>query len=203
MAAIEPLQALHYDLERVGGLQRVISPPYDIVDAAGRAALEARSPYNVVRVDLPSGERPYEEAARTLAAWRAQGVVVQDAQPALWALQQSYTGPDGRQRTRSGFLARVRIEDYGPGRIRPHERTHPGPREDRLKLTRATKLNLSPIFALYPDRSNAAWSALAPRADEAPWAQATDDQGTVDTLWRVTDPGRIAAARQALAGAEL
>ena len=71
--------------------------------------------------------------------------------PALWALQQDYTGPDGRALTRRGFFARVRVEEYGPGKIRPHERTHPGPKEDRLRLTRATKTNMSPIFSLYDD----------------------------------------------------
>ena len=79
---------------------------------------------------------------------------------ALWPLAQDYTGPDGRRRTRRGFLARVRVTEYGPGRIRPHERTHPGPKEDRLRLTRATRANLSPIFSLFSDPSGIAWSAL-------------------------------------------
>ena len=76
---------------------------------------------------------------------------MRDEQPALWVLEQDYTGPDGTARHRRGFLARVRVEEYGPGRIRPHERTHPGPREDRLRLTRATRANLSPIFSLFDD----------------------------------------------------
>src|SRR6202043_2242852 len=112
---------------------------------------------------------------RELAAWRAKGVVVQDEQPALWVLKQGYTGPDGRPRTRQGFLARVRVENYGAGRIRPHERTHPGPKEDRLRLTRATKANLSPIFSLFSDPAGAAWGALEPFVAGAPWATATDD----------------------------
>ena len=151
MAQVEPLRALHYNLEKTGGLQPVVAPPYDVIDDEQRAELEARSPYNVVRIDLPRGDDPYAEAARTLADWRADDVVVQDEQPELWALEQDYTGPDGQSRTRRGFLARVRVENYGAGRIRPHERTHPGPKEDRLRLTRATKANLSPIFSLFSD----------------------------------------------------
>ena len=92
----------------------------------------------------------------------------------------------------------MRVEEYGPGKIRPHERTHPGPKEDRLRLTRATKANLSPIFALH---SGDAWSALA--ADGEPWATATDDEGTVNTLWRIADPDRIAAVESVLADSEL
>ena len=87
---------------------------------------------------------------------------MRDPEPAIWALVQDYTAPDGRKLTRRGLLARVRVEDYGAGRIRPHERTHPGPKEDRLRLTRATQANLSPIFSLYSDPAGAAWGALAP-----------------------------------------
>ena len=161
MADVQPLQALHYDLGRTGGLQPVAAPPYDVIDAAQRAQLLRQSPYNVVEVDLPqNGGDPYAHAADVLRSWTADGIVVRDAEPALWALEQGYTGPDGRARTRHGIFARVRVEDYGPGRIRPHERTHPGPKEDRLRLTRATRANLSPIFSLYDDPAGAAWGAL-------------------------------------------
>jgi uncharacterized protein (DUF1015 family) len=203
VAQIEPLRALHYDLEKTGGLQDVVAPPYDVIDADQRAELEARSPYNVVRVDLPQGDDPYQEAAKTLEGWRADGAVVQDQEPALWALEQDYTGPDGQTRTRHGCLARVRVEEYGPGRIRPHERTHPGPKEDRLRLTRATKANLSPIFSLFSDPANAAWRALEPVTAAAPWGEATDEDGTVNRLWRVTDPQAIAAVQQTLKDVEL
>jgi uncharacterized protein (DUF1015 family) len=177
MADVQPLRALHYDLTRTGGLQPVAAPPYDVIDESQRAELLSRSPYNVVEIDLPrdpDGGDPYAHAARTLAAWRDEGVVVRDDEPALWALEQDYTGPDGQRRTRRGFFARVRVEDYGPGRIRPHERTHPGPKEDRLRLTRATGANLSPIFSLYDDPAGAAWGALAPQLDGAPWGEVTD-----------------------------
>jgi uncharacterized protein (DUF1015 family) len=203
MADIEPLRALHYDLEKTGGLQDVIAPPYDVIDAQQRRELEQRSPYNVVRIDLPIGEDPYEQAARELAAWRADGVIVQDEQPALWVLEQDYTGPDGRRRTRRGLIGRVRVEDYGPGRIRPHERTHPGPKQDRLRLTRATKANLSPIFSLFSDSGGAAWKALAPATAAAPWGQAVDEDGTENRLWRVQERETIAAVVEALRGAEL
>jgi uncharacterized protein (DUF1015 family) len=203
VARISPLHALHYDLARAGGLGPVAAPPYDVIDPEQRAALLARSPHNVVAIDLPehpAGGDPYAHAAATLNAWREQGVVVRDDEPALWALEQDYTGPDGRRRTRHGILARVRVEEYGPGRIRPHERTHPGPREDRLRLTRATRANLSPIFSLY---EGDAWPALAPHLDGPPYGELTDDDGTANRLWRVADPAAIAAAQDALAPAEL
>ena len=203
MADAQPLRALHYDLAKVGSLDAVAAPPYDVIDPEQRAELAARSPYNVVGVDLPvAGEAGdmYAEAARLLAQWQADGAVVRDTSPALWTLAQEYTGPDGRALTRRGVFARVRVEDYGPGRIRPHERTHPGPKQDRLDLTRATRTNLSPIFSLYDDPGDATaaiFAAAQPVGDQ------TDDDGTVNHLGRVADPAAIAAFHDALDGVEL
>jgi uncharacterized protein (DUF1015 family) len=204
MATIEPLRALHYDLQRTDGLDNVVSPPYDVIDEQQRAQLADRSPYNVVEIDLPEGgEDRYDNAARILGEWRSQGIVVQDEQPALWTLSQDYTGPDGVRRTRQGFFARVRVQEYGPGTIRPHERTHPGPKEDRLRLTRATKANLSPIFSLYSDPERIAWAALASAADRTLEAETTDADGTVSRFARVADPAAIAAVQAALQDTEL
>src|SRR3712207_2644615 len=184
MAEVLPFRALHYDLAR---LQDLTSPPYDVIDPAQREALLAQDPHNVVEIDLPQGDDPYGHAAETFAAWQQDGTLERDATPALWALTQDYTGPDGNTYTRRGFFARVRVEEYGPGRVRPHERTHPGPKEDRLNLTRATKANLSPIFALYDDPQELAWTALAAAADGDPWGTARDDEGTTHRVWRVAD----------------
>jgi uncharacterized protein (DUF1015 family) len=183
-----------------GPLEDLIAPPYDVIDDELRAELVARSPHNVVEIDLPES---YDGAAETLAEWRERGVLTQEDEPAIWVLRQDYTAPDGSTRTRRGFFARVRVEDYGAGRIRPHERTHPGPKEDRLRLTRATRANLSPIFSLFPDASGAATEMLAHATTGDPFAQATDHEGTRNTLWRVSDPESIAALQAALADAEL
>src|SRR5947209_3839559 len=204
MADVQPLRALHYDPAVAGDLGALVAPPYDVIDAEHRARLAARSPHNVVEIDLPEGDGdPYDHAAELFAAWRGEGAVVRDDEPAIWALRQDYTGPDGRSLTREGFFCRVRVEEYGPGRIRPHERTHPGPREDRLRLTRATRTNLSPIFALYSDPAGAAWGALAPSTGEPPWGEVRDDDGTIHRIWRVVDADAIAAVQGAAADAEL
>jgi uncharacterized protein (DUF1015 family) len=206
VADVQPLHALHYALDRVGGLQPVVAPPYDVIDPEQRAALAARSPYNVVEIDLPQADGavdPYAHAALLFSQWQAEEVLVRDVEAALWALAQDYTGPDGNACTRRGFFARVRVEDYGAGRIRPHERTHPGPKEDRLRLTRATRANLSPIFSLYDDPEGAAWSALSPHTETVPWAEVIDEDGTKHRLWRVPDPGAAAAVADALSATEL
>jgi uncharacterized protein (DUF1015 family) len=203
MAEIEPLRALHYNLEKTGGLQPVVAPPYDVIDPSQRRSLALRSPYNVVNIDLPHGDDPYARAAELFSAWKADGVLVRDAEPALWVLSQDYTGPDGQRHSRTGFFARVRVEEYGAGRIRPHERTHPGPKEDRLRLTRATEANLSPIFSLFDDSSGEARAALESATRQTPWGEATDDDGTINRLWRLEDDAAIATVQLALEPAEL
>ncbi|MGB2712083.1 MAG: DUF1015 domain-containing protein [Conexibacter sp.] len=208
MAEIQPLTALHYDLATAGPLQDLLAPPYDVIDAERRAALAARSPHNVVHVDLPSAASPaadpYANAATILDRWVQEGALAHDRAPALWPLTQDYQAPDGQRRTRQGFLCRVRVEDYGAGRIRPHERTHPGPKQDRLRLTRATRANLSPIFSLFSDPGHTAWGALQPHLrTTAPFGEATDEDGTVHRLWRVGDPSAIETAVEAVAASEL
>src|SRR4051812_41091434 len=189
MADVRPLRALHYDPAR-DAIADVVSPPYDVIDAEQRAELKRRSAHNVVEIDLPQGDDPYAHAADVFARWRQDGTLERDEKPAYWVLVQDYTGPDGRQYTRTGFFARVRIEEYGAGKVRPHERTHPGPKQDRLNLTRATKANLSPIFALYD-----APSPLGPPAGE-PFADVTDDDGTRHRLWRAEADPQVAEALQ-------
>jgi uncharacterized protein (DUF1015 family) len=211
MADVQPLKAVHYDLGKVGGLAAVASPPYDVIDAAERARLLALSPYNAVAVDLPvpfdpadPASRPvgdpYEDAARTIDSWRAEGALIADTEDSVWALSQDYTAPDGSTHTRHGVLARVRVEDYETGTVRPHERTHPGPLQDRLELTRATHLNLSPIFSL---STVDPWPLVEPALSPEPWGEITDADGTINRVWRVDDPAVVASVVDALAGAQL
>ncbi|MEJ7826198.1 MAG: DUF1015 family protein [Solirubrobacteraceae bacterium] len=207
MPQVQPLHALHYDAAIAGPLQALAAPPYDVIDPSQRDELQSRSPHNVVAIDLPEdpdgGDR-YAHAAKLLDAWRAEGAIVRDDEPAIWALVQQYTAPDGRRLTRNGFFARVRVEDYGAGAIRPHERTHPGPKADRLSLTRATRANLSPIFSLYSDPQLRAWRALEPvTQSEEPFGEATDADGTHNRLWRIVDPEIIATVCDTVSSAEL
>jgi len=213
MADVLPFKALHYDLGKVGSLDAVAAPPYDVIDAAGRAALLERSPYNAVAIDLPkpfdpadpdsdpgADRDPYAEAAARIGQWRSEGALAQDEQPSIWALSQDYTAPDGNSYSRNGILARVRVEDYESGAVRPHERTHPGPLLDRLELTRASGYNLSPIFSLSTED---AWPLVAPSLPDQPWGEAHDESGTVNRLWKVEGPAVHQAVTECLAGAQL
>jgi uncharacterized protein (DUF1015 family) len=195
MADLQPLRTLRYDTAVAGPLEDLIAPPYDVIDDDMRAELAARSPHNVVHIDLPPS---YQQAAVTMEEWRAGGVLTREDQLAVWVLRQDYIAPNGDRRTRMGFFARVRVDEYGPGRIRPHERTHPGPLEDRLELTRSTRTNLSPIFSLFPDRDGIAERAMAEISAGEPSARAGDNR-----LWRASDPDLVAELQAAVADAEL
>jgi uncharacterized protein (DUF1015 family) len=202
VAEVNPIQAVHYDLAKVGSLADVVAPPYDVIDDEQRAELVGRSAHNVVELDLPrdpDGGDPYEHAASLLRAWTEESVLTRDTDPAIWALEQDYSAPDGSRLTRRGFLARVRLAPYGEG-IRPHERTQPGPKEDRLRLTRATRHNLSPIFALHPGD---AWRHLEPSVAGDPWGEVTDADGTTHRVWRVADPAVHEAVASELEPTEL
>jgi uncharacterized protein (DUF1015 family) len=203
VAEVRPLTALHYNLAALPSLAGVVAPPYDVIDAARRRELLDRSPFNVVEIDLPEahpGGDPYEHAAETLEEWTLQGILTADRDPALWALTQEYTALDGTRRARRGLLCRVRITDYGTGLIRPHERTQPGPKEDRLRLTRATRHNLSPIFSLHPGD---AWRHVEGATRTEPWAEVADDDGTLNRVWRIADAEAHRAVAADLADAEL
>jgi uncharacterized protein (DUF1015 family) len=142
---IEPFRALRYDPAVAGPLDELVAPPYDVISPEQRDAYLARSPYNVVHLTLPDSE---EQAARDLAGWRASGVLSHE-RGLYWWVAQDYVGPDGVARTREGFAASVPVTPYEAGEVLPHERTHAGPKEGRLRLLRATRTQLEPIFLLY------------------------------------------------------
>ena len=161
MAEIKPFAALRYDTDEAGPLKDLIAPPYDVIGPAEREEYLSRNPYNVVHLTLADSE---EEAGRSLRAWRENGVLATE-EPAFWALSQDYVGPDGVARTRTGLVASLGIEPYETGTVLPHERTHRGPKEGRLRLLRATQTQLEPIFLLYEGPAPFAVPARSPELE--------------------------------------
>jgi uncharacterized protein (DUF1015 family) len=193
MAEINAFRAFRYDLARVGALGDVVAPPYDVIDPPLQDALYAKSPYNVIRLELNKetpadreGNDRYSRAAGHLRDWLAEGVLTQDAAPALYVYHQQFE-VEGKAFTRRGFMAKVRLERFGAGKIFPHEETMPGPKADRLKLMHATATNLSQIFGLFPDEDDAVQARLEQAVLRSPPLQATDHLGVVNRVWPVTD----------------
>jgi uncharacterized protein (DUF1015 family) len=172
MAVVKPFRAERYDESKSGPLEQLVAPPYDVISPEQRRDLLGRSPYNVVHLTLPDSE---EEAGRAIADWRSSGVLARDDKPAYWLLSQDYVGPDGVARTRTGLVASLEAEPYENRAVLPHERTHSGPKEGRLRLLRATRTQLEPIFLLYEG------DPLIPPEREP------DLQSGGDKLWRIDD----------------
>jgi uncharacterized protein (DUF1015 family) len=170
MAVVTPFRAARYAQPS----EDVVAPPYDVVSPAERETLAARDPHNVVHLTLAGSE---EDAGLLFRTWLDEGVLVRDAEPAVWALSQDYVGPDGVARRREGIVAALQAEPYETRVVLPHERTHAGPKEGRLRLLRAARAQLEPIFLLY----DGAAPVTAP--DREPDLQA---EGT--RLWRVDAP---------------
>lgn len=178
-------------------LNALVSPPYDVISPAQRAELAAKDPANIVHLILPEapGDR-YEHAARLLDAWRRTGVLERDPGPTVSILRQRFTTSDGAAHTRTGLVAAVCAEPYSCGRVRPHERTHRGPKEDRLRLVRATRTALEPLFFLSRDVEGGLDDLLRRETSRAPDGEA----GLADvelSLWVVPDD-RAAAALERL-----
>ena len=204
MADIRPFRGVLYDPARVE-LSRVLAPPYDVIDDAERRLLAARDPHNVVRLIVPEGpgDERYQNAAQLLGAWQAEGALRRDDAPALYRYHQVFRHVDlgPSEVTRRGFISAVRLHPYDDHVIRPHERTLRGPKEDRLKLMRATRAHLSQIFGLYADPDRKTDAAFASAESAPPDLEGTTSDGTVHRLWRVTDAATIETIQKQLADA--
>jgi uncharacterized protein (DUF1015 family) len=146
VAVVKPIRAVRYDESVAGPLEQLVAPPFDVIGSEEREQLLARSPFNVVHLTLPDDEA---DAGRLWREWLSDGALVRDEEPSFWALEQQYVGPDRVARTRRGLVASLGVEPYENRTVLPHERTHAGPKEGRLRLLDAVRAHVEPIFLLY------------------------------------------------------
>jgi uncharacterized protein (DUF1015 family) len=203
MTVVRPFRAVRYDPARVE-LSRVIVPPYDVIAADERGAFFDRDPHNAIRFELTrevAGEAPadYTGLREQLNTWLESGVLLQDAQPAFYVMRQRFRAPDGRDLERVGWFAELGLAEYDERVVLPHESTLEKPKEDRLRLLRAARANLSSIFALYEDRDEVLASVLASVLEKNVLATASDDAGVDYTLAAMTAPDAIASVQDFLA----
>jgi uncharacterized protein (DUF1015 family) len=207
VAEIRPFRALRYDAGRVE-LERVLAPVYDVVTPEDRVRFYDKDPHNAVRLELTKSvaeeaSTDYSEVARTLAVWRREGVLRLDAQPALYALRQRFSGPSGGALARTGFFCALQLEDYAKRIVRPHERTLAGPKADRLKILRASRTNLSAVFLLYEDPDGKLDALLEQALAASEPQRATDAGGVTQELVAITDANAIAEMQHFLASRPL
>ncbi len=206
MPDVSPFRGVRYDIARVGTLSDVVAPPYDVIDPALQDRLYQASPYNIIRLELNRPEPGdteshgrYARAARFLKEWLRDGILREEDHTALYVYDQTFE-VDGVKHSRRGFLARVRLEPFGQGKIYPHEQTLSGPKTDRLALYHATGFNLSPIFGLYPDAEGAVLRSIEKGLRDRTPMVATDHLGVENRLWVVDDFETHTAVRGLMAG---
>jgi uncharacterized protein (DUF1015 family) len=199
VSRFEPFVGVRYDPERVD-LDAVIAPPYDVIGPDELARLEARSPWNVVHIDLskPDAARDrYDNACHHFHEWLDDGVLVTDEEPSYYVYRMGFHDEQGRPRQTAGVLGALELSAPGEGDVLPHERTMSKPKDDRLNLMRACRANLSPVWGLSLAEGLSALCELP----GPPIARCTDDEGVHHRLWRISQPGVIDAIASAVASA--
>jgi uncharacterized protein (DUF1015 family) len=200
MAELLPFRALRNNPHKVADLDRVVTQPYDKIDADMQERYYAASPYNLVRIirgrqnpaDTPR-DNVYSRATRDFHDWIAERALVADPEPALYPYTQEYAlpGQPGVRKQRRGFVALCRLEDYSAGVVHRHEETLVGPKADRLELLKATRAHFGQIFMIYSDPTGSVEQALAAGAKGNPSVTVHDEYGTHHSLWRVTEAAVI------------
>lgn len=193
MPELRPFHGIRYASS--AEMKDLICPPYDVISADDQARLHHRHPHNAVRLELAlggAGGEKYRDVAATFRAWIDAGVLLSDEDECLYVYRQDFVGPSGRQCRVAGVVGALRLEPFGgPSGILPHERTMPGPIEDRLTLMRALPMNISPIYSIYRGGRTLAsfYESLEHRSPENSF---TDDAGTLHRLWVIRHPAEIA-----------
>ncbi len=196
MADVQPLRGIRYHSETLGNLAQVITPPYDVISEEAQANYYARSPYNIIRLELgmdvpgdTSLNNRYTRAATTFAEWRANSIVQQETTRCYYLYQQIFTH-NSQTYTRTSLLARVHLEPWSARIILPHEHTMAKPKDDRLKLLRACVTNLSPIMSLYDDPQGRIRRLLSSYAENVE-VQIIDDVNEGHRLHPITEEHQI------------
>ncbi len=205
MAEIIPFRALRYNPQFVSDLKFVVAPPYDVISPEAQERYHARHPHNVVRLtlakeggDAATGRNRYDRAARTFAAWQAEGILRRDPEDGIYLYEQEFSVGEEHRITRRGLMAPMRLSSYEEKVVFPHERTFAKYREDRLRLMRACPANLEPIFAFYPGSDQGIRALLDQGTDTDPQIQLVDEDGIRHRLWILREPSAVAALIQAL-----
>jgi len=192
MAHIAPFRGVFYNQKKIRDLAKVVAPPYDVISPDEQERLYKKSPYNFVRLDLNQEPDSYQSVAQMLTEWQAQGILVRDEAPAIYYLTHRFRLKNGEEKTRQGFFALTELQDFSAGIVRPHEKTHDAPKQDRLNLMLASHAQLSPIFMLYSDPKQMVNRILAMAVEGIPaFMEVDQDNGDQCRLWRITDAALI------------
>jgi uncharacterized protein (DUF1015 family) len=188
MTEIQPFNALIYNQEKVRDLNKVVCPPYDIISSLSQKHYLALDEHNLIHIllgeDIP-GEDKYKRAADYFNAWLKKDILVAEREPAIYFYLQQYK-IKGETKTRLGFVSLLRL-GCDTSSVFAHEQTQREPKEDRLKLIRRVKANLSPIFVVFPDSKRIIQRIYQKYIlDTKPFIDITDDEKVLHKVWRLT-----------------
>jgi uncharacterized protein (DUF1015 family) len=194
MAIVAPFKALRFNSRKLERLEDVVTPPYDVIDEKGDAALQARNPYNMIHLDISkspgkgdeSDER-YNSALDYFARWQEEGVLIREEEEAFYLYVVDYKLPSGKRFIRKGFIGLIEVTDFSEGKVRPHEETFDTVTADRLRLMDTCQAQFSQIFSLYSDPEMEIISALEAGCSEKPLYEVRDADDGIHSLWQVTD----------------
>ncbi|MFQ9951020.1 MAG: DUF1015 domain-containing protein [Clostridium sp.] len=190
MAEIKPFRALRFDTQAAGNIQQLTCPPYDIISEEQRNQYLKTNEHNVIRLELPRGENPYEEAGSLLHQWEQQGVLKQDEQEGLYIYEEEFQAHGKTMRVK-GIICRVKLEEFSKGVVLPHEETLSKAKADRFQLMKATFCNFSQIYSLYMDPQHKTPDKINRLSQGTPEVEMQDGDGVIHRLWIVTDPQEI------------
>ncbi|HTU36006.1 MAG TPA: DUF1015 domain-containing protein [Candidatus Acidoferrum sp.] len=210
MAEIQPFQAFRYNTERAE-LKDVLTQPYDKITPEMQESYYAASPYNLIQIEKgrpfqgdDSANNVYTRAAAKVEEWIAERVLVQDAAPGIYIYSQEYAVPGtNTRRTRTGFIALGRLEDYENKIVFRHERTLSVPKTDRLELLRHMRVQTGQLFMLYDDPSKRIETLLDQMARANTPVEMVDEYSVTHRLWPVFDRDFIAHVQQHMANQKL
>ena len=187
MAIIKGFKGIRYNSKKIGDFNKIVAPPYDVINSKEQEMLYQSDPYNVVRLILAKGEGDdrYKNAGTTFKDWLDDSVLFQEDSPSIYPYYQEFEF-DGEEYTRKGFIAVVKVEDFETKTILPHEQTFKKHKEDRLRLTTACNANLSQVFTVYPDQDGTV-EELIDRAIEEPIIEVTGNDGVKNRFWKISD----------------
>ncbi|MCG9966673.1 DUF1015 domain-containing protein [Pelotomaculum terephthalicicum JT] len=210
MATIMPFKGLRYNQGKIKKMNEVVTPPYDVIDPDAQDRYYKRHSYNIIRLEYGKtypgdneANNRYTRAAEDFGAWIGEGILVSEAEPALYLYEQGFVA-GGQKKIRSGFICGVKLEPYDKGIVLPHEETIPKHKADRLDLMRACKANFSPVFGLYADKEKKVEQALREAVKGAPPdIDFTDEIGETHRMWVITEKTVISKVRQIMADKQI
>lgn len=190
MPQLLPFRGLRY-APPAGAIGDLLAPPYDVISPVLQRALEARSPYNAVRLELAEGgDERYEQVASLVERWEKDKTLARDEAPTLYVYEQHFQEA-GREYRRRALIAAVEAQPWDEGAVKPHEFTMSGPKEDRLKLLQATGVQFSPVLMIARDRAGQLAQFLEQMiASRGPDSDGTSIDGDTHRLW-VIEAGRF------------